>query len=421
MSLSKALPGRVITVMHAGGERRAYLVNGDGIEDDYSALFVTARLRAAGLSLATQQASLNAINVLGGYCRQAKVDLLSRFRAGVYLTDREAQALSDFAQQNFGAEAKRHRRAVELGKVRRGYEYKSPTVQSTSHFARLSYIADFLDWLAHYLLNESNEERSRRILEMRDFVLAKRISRAPTRDDFDDREYTSRHNSIVNELICPGSTSNPFTSEVQPRNQLIIELPRQLGCRRGEILNIQVRDIDQVKRQVWIRRRHDAPEDMRVRQPLVKTRGRPIPISAEFLDLLLRYVAVRRTVPGATRHRYLLVTHKAGPTQGQPMTVGAVYEVFNVLRRHPSIAHIRPHLLRHFFNNELAREQQNEASDPNARETHRRVRNFIAGREPHSDVDDTYTQMETKRLAREAVLKLQERAAAATRQRKADE
>lgn len=413
MSLTAALPYKLTRVMLSDGERRSYLIDERGLEDDYSALFVLATIRKPGLSVASQEAALGAVNVLAGFCKEQKIDLISRFRSGEYLTDFETEALSDFAQQNFGAEFKRHQKAAALGKVRRGHAYKLPHVARPTHFKRITHIAAFADWLAKYLLTGSSRDRLQAIKAMNDDIIRFRINSAPPRDDFEEDDFTSHDNALLNSLIEPGAQGNPFTVDVQLRNFLLVDLFRKLGVRLGEVLNVKVRDVDQVKRTVTVRRRHDAKDDPRVDQPLVKGDGRAIPISQELTESIMRYVNARRKVPGALKHGYLLVTHKSCPTLGAPMTKAAAREVFQTLiGADKRLDHLRAHQLRHFFNNELAHVQQESGTDANSQDVHRRVRNHIGGRKAHSAVDATYTTIETKRQARVAVLGVQERMAA---------
>lgn len=412
MSISRPLPFHLTKALLPNGERRPFLVGQDGMEDDYCSLFVVSTLRNRGLSVASQEAALNAVNVLSGFCQVNEIDLAGRLRAGKYLTSIECEALSNFARQSFGAEAKRHQKVVALGKVRRGYAYAVPSVAPPTHFKRLTHIADFVEWMAKYLLTHLSPDRMLRIAEMREDVLRHRGIAVPARDDYDDEEFTQLHNRALNEVIELGSERNPFKAELQIRNLLLVEVLRQTGIRRGEVLSLQVRDIDHVKRQLTVRRRHDAIDDIRIDQPVSKTDGRTIPISAYLTELVVQYVAERRMVPGATKHRYLFVTHKSGPTQGQPMTKAGLREVFESLSASDeNLAKVRTHLLRHFFSNELARVQHEWGSDEDNKDLHRRVRNYLAGRKQHSAVDAVYTQVETKRQARVAVLALQDRIA----------
>ena len=413
MSLSQPFPFQLKRALLPDGERRSFLVGQNGMEDDYTSLFVISTIRNRGLSVASQDAALNAINVLSAFCCRHEIDLAGRLRAGKYLTSAECESLSNFARQSFGAEAKRYQKVVTLGKVRRGYTYAVPEVESTTHGARLGHIADFVEWMSKYLSTHLNAERLSGVAEMRAQLLRHRSGKSSRKDDFEQAEFTRFHNQILNELIAPGSERNPFRRDVQLRNLILLELPRQAGLRRGEVLSLQVRDIDHVKRQLTVKRRHDDKDDPRVDQPVPKTLGRTIPLSGYLTELLVQYVGQRRTVPGATKHRYLFITHKSGPTQGQPMTKAAMKEVFDTLANADErLSQLRAHLLRHFFSNELAHLQHEQGNDADNQELHRRVRNYLSGRKQHSEVDAVYTLMETTRQARASALALQERMAA---------
>lgn len=411
MSLTESLPLRLTRTIQPGGERWVFLVDARGIEEDYSTLFATATIRNAGLSVATQEAALNAINILYGFCQMEGIRLISRFLAGKYLTSNECEALANFARHNFGAEYKRRRAAIALGKGRRGYNYSMPAVERRTQHMRLTRIANFVGWLAKYLLTHNSNQRLLKIQEMQDDILHRRQYPGKKGDDFDDEEFTLQDNDLLNEIIAPGSRRNPFDEKVQFRNMAIIELLRQTGMRRGEVLSLRVKgDIDQVKRVIRVVSRHDNVDDPRVNQPLVKTLDHAIPISPYLVDLIVHYVGDRRSIPGLGKHGYLFVTHKAGPTQGQPMSKAALQDIFRSIRTlEPRLSHLTPHKLRHLFSSEMARQQLEVPNNPNARELHRRTRNQVAGRQGHSEVDAIYTQAETRRQVRKPVLAVQDK------------
>lgn len=407
--MTTLLPYHLHLALHHDGERRSYLVDKRGLEEDYSTLYTIAKIRNRGESVALQEASLSAVNVLYAFCRKSEIDLVSRFAKGNYLTSSECHKLADFARFDFSKKSQQKHAIVALGKGRRGYSYSLPMVAIGSHSKRLGYIARFVKWLADYLLTHVSKEHTRQIESMRDVILSCRIKEGPKRDDFDRAEFTLQQNTILNEIIALDAPRNPFSQTHQLRNLLIIELFRQTGMRRSEVLNLRVKDVDQVKRQLNVRRRHNSPDDPRVPQPRVKKEERAIPINEELVDLIRQYIAVRRTVPSATKHLYLLVTHKSGPTQGQPMTIAALNELFKTIKKSDArLAHLSPHKQRHLFSGQLARVQHEQGTDSNQQEEHRRVRNYLSGRKATSEVDAIYIEQETKRLAREAALAAQE-------------
>lgn len=414
MSVTGSLPFRITTTVLPDGERRVYMVDDRGLEDDHSALFVISQLRNGSLSVATEEAALTTINVLHGFCREWGIDLLERFRAGEYLATHECEALGDFTRHNFGAEFKKQQRVVALGKGRRGYVYSRKPVARETQRKRLTHIAAYVSWLGKYLLTHVSSERRKQIEAMRIDILEQKMRGGAQRDDFDAKKhFTAVHNARLNAIIAPGAPENPFEEYVQLRNLCLIEVLRQCGLRLGEALNLRVRDIDHVSRVLKVRRRHDSPDDPRVKQPNPKTLERNITISAYLTDLIIEYVAVRKNVPGAKKHQYLFVTHKAGPTQGQPISTSAVEQVFDkIASTDKKLAHLTAHKFRHFFSSELADEQQlMQGTDANSRELHRRVRNYLAGRKATSEVDALYTEHHTKREAQKIAEQLHARMA----------
>lgn len=402
MSVTAPLPYRLTTIILPDGERRSYLVNERGLEDDYASLYNISKVRNKSHAVATSDAVLGAINVLYSYCKYWDIDLLVRFRAGKYLLPNECEALANYTQLKFGAEAKRRQKVVSLGRGRHARTYGEDTVVRNTQRMRLDYIAAYVEWLAKYLMTGTGSGRLSRIGAMRDDILSHKPKSSGRRDDTDKKHLTAAQNALLNQIIKPGSDKNPFEEFVQLRNLCLIEILRQCGLRRGEELNLRVRDVDHVRRVIKVRRRQDSPDDPRADQPNPKTLERDIPISAYLTDLIISYVDERKKVPGAKKHQYLFVTHKSGKTQGQPMTKTALEKIFVTLGQAESkLAGLTSHKFRHFFDSELAGVQLKLGTDPNSQELHRRVRNYIAGRKATSEVDALYTEMDTKRQARE--------------------
>ncbi|MCV5978774.1 tyrosine-type recombinase/integrase, partial [Escherichia coli] len=82
-----------------------------------------------------------------------------------------------------------------------------------------------------------------------------------------------------------------------------------LGIRSGELLNIRISDINFSDSSLAIRRRADDKNDPRVKQPLVKTMERKLPLSSALAKELHNYItSVRRKFKNARKHEYLFVT-----------------------------------------------------------------------------------------------------------------
>ena len=412
MSLTTPLPFRLKTSRFASGVRRAFLVDPNGLPEPYSTLYVTIRFRNANLSVASQQAALNSINVLFAHAAKVGINLFERFKAGHFLDRIECESLRRSAQANHGPEAKHQAVVLAIGKGKRGYTHSVPPVARATQYRRLSHIARYLEWLGGELAGESGDARVSAIDAMTTNILALRPSVPARGSDVDTNRFTREDDALLCSIVTPGSARNPFLPTVQVRNALIVELMRLLGKRRGEVLNIRVRDVAFAKRQIDIVRRADDKNDQRVNQPLVKTRSHTVPIGPSLVALIDRYLVDWRAVPGATKQPYLLVTHKSGPTQGQAMTIEALKEVFRTIKRaEPRLSHLHPHLLRHFNSDQIARAQLDEpvsAHKTNSRETHRRTRNALAGRAPDSELDGHYTRRETERQAKVVSLRTQD-------------
>lgn len=409
MSSKQPLPFHLKTSLFASGERRAFLVDNDRQPEPYSTLYVTMRVRNAGLSVATQLAALTSINVLFAHAAQSGINLFERFKAGDFLDRYECEALRRSVETSHGPETKRQAVVVAIGKGKRGYVPSTRTVARATQFMRYTHIARYLNWLGGELSGESGDTRASAIDAMTANILALRPNLPKGSGDIDKNKFSKDDDALLVSVITPSSERNPFLPAVQVRNMLLVDLLRITGKRRGEVLNIRVSDIDLPKRQINIVRRANDKHDPRVNQPLVKTRSHTVPIGQSVVDLIGRYLAVRRTVPGAAKQPYLLVTHKSGPTQGQAMTIEALKEVFRTIKKaEPRLSHLHPHLLRHFSSDQIARKQHEEPASANNRESHRRERNYLAGRAPDSDVDALYTMRETDRQARAVSLRVQE-------------
>jgi integrase len=392
MSLSISLPYRLSTTRFRSGEARAFLLDSQGVPEDHSTLYVTSKLRNTGKPLATQEAALNAINILYAHCLKNNIDLVPRFKQGRFLDEWEVEAMRGTVQRNFGPKQKAHAKVIELGQGKKGHFYQPPAVQPGTQRGRLTYIARYLEWLANQLNAKRENSRTLEIEAMCRHVRAIRPDGKTSGEDINKNRFTTHQNAILNDVVEPGSPENPFDPKVQVRNKLLVYLCRSLGKRRGEVLNIRLSDINFPAHRIDIVRRADDPVDPRKKQPLVKTREHSIPLYPEMEELIKQYIHARRQVPGARKHPYLLVTHQPGPTQGQPMTISAQNKVFSVLKAsHPDLAGIHAHLLRHFHGDTMATVQLDGPQSIQSRETDRRTRNFLAGRRPESEVDATYT------------------------------
>lgn len=393
------------------GERYCHLLDTEtGLPHQQSLLYVTSQIRNRGLSLSAMQSAFNAIHVLLLHFENEKIFIEQRFAQRDFLTPAECDQVLRAAQKHMGPATKARTNVALFESGKRGYTPPVKKVASATAYTRLTEIANYLQWLAQDVGGSTMTPAQYIELERMHANILK--LRPPVRSLSRDPElnaWSAQNDLLLQEIIKPGSSRNPFKSlSTQTRNYLAIQILRVTGKRKGELLNIQARDIDARRQQLNIVRRPDSKLDPRLDQPRVKTREHTIPITEELIQLYQDYLGHRRKVPGASKHPYLFINHKSGPTQGQPMSKGALEEVFRTIKRiEPRIAHLHPHLLRHHFNEKLS-EQFDRRTGPRNEDQEAKIRANLNGWSEHSEMAKVYNKRHIARKARDAGLKTQD-------------
>lgn len=393
------------------GERYCLLVDGTSkLPLYYPNLFVTTQIRNNSLSVAAMETTLSAVNLLLAFCDEHEIDLETRFLQRKFLTIREIDGIRDHCQKRL-AEA---RLTLQSGRVlrfpRKNHNRKQSVALSTE-YVRLTYIAKYSKWLAETLLSDSADRDAARNIEAMQKQLISRRPKRKGRNQLNNvKGPDDQQLKTLFEVIRPGSEVNPFVGvDIQIRNRLVILILLYLGIRAGELLNIRISDIDWDNNRLVIARRHDEKDDPRVDQPLVKTLDHLSPMKDTLVAEMFRYVKkIRRNVPNARRNDYLLVTHKSGPTQGQPMSISAYQEVIRSIAGACSDFHeLHGHGLRHAWNR-LFSELMDSMDDPPTPEEQEKVRSYLQGWKPNSGTGAIYNRRFIERKAMEASLKLQQ-------------
>lgn len=404
---------KLVTYRWATGERFCHLLNQQTqLPHQASLLYVFLNLRNRGLSLSAMQASLNSIHVLLLHFESHGVDLDERFKRRQYLDPMECQLILRAAQVHLGLAEETSGKVSNVNEGKKGYRPPVRTVAGLTAYSRMTEMASYLKWLAIYWGGSfiSTEQAAeidgmyRNIRELRPTV--KVLKGSP-----DETTWSETNDAKLIDLVLPESPRNIFGEDMgtRKRNYLLIQLLRCLGKRRGEVLNIQRGDIKPQKNQLDIIRRPDAKEDTRIVQPKVKTREHTLAIDPELTKLILDYMTYRREVPGANKTPYLFVNHKAGPTQGKAMTVGALYEVFRTIKRaDPSLKNLHPHLLRHNFNYQMSQTFDSSNGERNF-DQETKVRARANGWSPLSKMAEKYNERHTAEAGRETGLDIQQK------------
>jgi len=401
------------TFVMSSGERYCLLVDSEsGVPLFHPSLFVTTQVRNAGLSVSSMQTALTAINVLYTYCRAQQINLETRLVSGEYLAEFELDGLRDYCQRSFKQSSKPQetnvvsmRSGIRVGRVQAVSVVKPAVV-----YTRLSLIADYLAWLAKILLQGAlNSDRSSKVERMCGGLRARRpLSRARSTVNA-EKGLSKEQLADLLEIVRVDSPRNPFADQgVRVRNNLIIQLLLGLGVRGGELLNLRVSDIDWQLGHVIVARRPDEKKDPRVHQPLVKTLDRRVPINSALLAAVRDYVmSVRRKIPGAKRHEYLLVVHKPGPTLGAPLSKQGYFKVIEKIAAASEMnARLHGHLLRHTWNQNFS-EYLDSLKNPPSEAEQEKIRSYLQGWKEGSGTAATYNSRFIRKKAAEASLSLQ--------------
>jgi len=220
---------------------------------------------------------------------------------------------------------------------------------------------------------------------------------------------TDQQQEILLNLITPKSGNNPFSIDVQIRNQLIILLLYHLGLRAGELLALRISDFDFQKNTLLVARRHDNASDSRTYQPVVKTFDRRIPLSNQLIKLVSDYVlGLRCKIKTAKQHDYLFVVHQIGTFLGQPLSLKGLAKIFQEIKNcSPNLLeHLTPHVLRHTANDRFSELMDKRGASPAEED---KMRSYIMGWKEGSGTAATYTRRHIEKKSREAALLLQER------------
>ncbi|WHS99748.1 MAG: hypothetical protein LZT29_02777 [Pantoea stewartii] len=151
------------------------------------------------------------------------------------------------------------------------------------HF-KLTVIEKYLVW---FYTNIKNKNMISVKLISRYFEdLKPKIKNIEVNTDCEEKALDKKQISTLKEIIKADSIKNPFKECVRLRNEAIVEILLETGIRGGELLNLRIDDVNFEKNEINIVRRPDSIEDNRIRQPLVKTLGRKIPITKPLVKRL---------------------------------------------------------------------------------------------------------------------------------------
>jgi integrase len=238
----------------------------------------------------------------------------------------------------------------------------------------LEYATDYLDWLSDYWwkrLQNKPEYRqdAARLFNERLEMINELKGHVP---DLPDIPMEHRVEGLAPEIqdrllsiVHPDSDDNPWRCKSKMarvrrrkyferiRNQLFVHMLLQLGVRRGELMNLELFDIDtdiEGEATVFIRRSPDNERDERPDGPETKTNDRLLAVNEPLAQLIDKYREnVRPKIKGSDANTFLFVS----TLDGRPLSNSTATQIFETIRnRHPDLSErlIHPHILRHTWN-----------------------------------------------------------------------
>ncbi|WP_152714581.1 tyrosine-type recombinase/integrase [Microvirga tunisiensis] len=344
------------------------------------------------------------------------IDLNERISSGRFLDPYELDALVVAAYKGTESSKTSKRKLVEpfhssnilahsnKSKTERG-KAKRGTVAPSTVGLRLRYARRYLEWLGKRAAGRvgSTLERRRMYMDRLTEFCRELQVRTPSERTGDRLSMTEEETKALRRVIDPACSENSWEAmPIRIRNRLYIEWLRGTGLRLGELLGIEIKNINFATNTVTILRRSGDPKDKRRRQPKTKTRAREVPISRELVALTHDYIInVRATTRRAKKHGFLFVARN-----GDPLSLSSIAKLFSTLReKHPAVGgSLSSHVFRHSWN-----EAFSEVADEHglSEEDERRARIHSMGWSDHSKMPDLYLKRRTRRIAAEASISIQ--------------
>ena len=359
-------------------------------------LFITTQLRNKSDSFSTMLSAANNIAIFLRFLDDRDINLEERVLCRELFETYELDDLRDYTQRRFS-------KVVDEG----CYVGNEGVVSSITHYMRLTTIAQYISWYANHLIKQPSTVEARQIKRVETQIKARRpVKKGRNRDQ--DRSLNDDQLEVLFEVIKVGSEHNPFGEQVQRRNRLMILILYYLGIRGGELLNLRISDIDFSKHQLKVVRRADDKNDPRVQEPNAKTLER-ITLLGEILSKELHEYIIkdRRKVTNAKRNDFLFITHKEGPTVGQPISKSSYYKVLNIVKTvSPDLYKLTGHKLRHTWNRKFS-EKMDSMDEPVSEEKQEQFRSYLMGWKQGSGTAMHYNKRFIQEQAQKAALALQ--------------
>lgn len=411
---------RVVETVLNSGEHHSVIIDDYGLPDWWSSLWVIEKLRPQGGAANTISTKLRAVLLLYRALPQAQ-DLTLRLVRGEWFSvpeidhlieqmDSPAELIKPFNNQEDDVRSivKNRSRVVSLENFRsKLYSQQQQMVTSRTKALRLQFIREYLWWRINAQILRLRGQTKISLTILRDeidaYIESKTTNIRGSSGIGEPKGLTEIQQVELIEAIQQNSPLNPWRNDqfIRTRNQLLVELFLACGPRRGAILGIKVSDIDSHTGRVSVLRRPDDPENPRKVETGNKRGDYKLPLGDRLFRLLREYQVLRhKKVKG--RHQYLIVSE-----DGNPLEQSSVNYILRSLRKIPQLANLHPHLLRHTWASNHARQRYEEGTIID--EIERELRT-LGGWSERSKMPAYYTRLFADEKTYESSLRLQNKA-----------
>jgi integrase len=405
------------------GERYALLTNAQtGIPLMHKNLYVTIHIRNTGKSINTMIACMGDLRLLEEICEYIGIQLEQRFAKGKLLSKPEMESISYWTKKTKGAletaqKVKETENSVyfkpnlkRLESSRHTVVIDTELVDVMTTYNRLSNIISYTVWLANSLAPAKVMKQIEKMEEhFKTYRPTKQISENNDKNAF--KSLTETQMIRVLDIIRPDATDNPWKEEaIRFRNQMIINVIYDVGCRKGEVLTLKATEVEGGSYELKIRRSADDPNDDRTEQPLVKTLGRDVSVSEDVFEMVENYIIKYRSqVKGSGKNPFLILSHQSGTKTAKALSISGLQKVFKILSEAVGFI-VSPHPLRHTWNDEFSDDIEaaidaGEITEEEAEDT----RSYLMGWKENSGTAKNYTKRYQHKKSLRFALKLQEK------------
>lgn len=323
------------------------------------------------------------------------------------LVDKARYRVSDFYDEQVQDGPARNIVSIERLRMRRQGRPTLKPVDPGPHASRLRTFVNYFEFRANYADANTNvglvKQLRSEIKQLAD-VLRAHIPNIPRRAKLGARIGLSmeEQNRLLG-VVQIDSPANPWKRPyVRVRNWLIIVVLLASGMRSGELLGLQIGDLNATLPKLQIKRRADAASDPRRVQPNTKTYDREIELNPSIIKKIWEYInGERRAIKEARRYPQIFVAD-----DGQPLSLKSIEKMFAQFRKAcPGLPLVlTSHVMRHSWNERFSEEAEAMNMSEQREE---RARSEQMGWSDRSKMAQTYTRRYTQRKGRAVRLRIQ--------------